>query len=338
MNRFLIIPRIKIHNANALSSPYTIGFPAMTAWLGGVHALQRKLGAAQFNELAFTRAAVACHAIDLQTYKGRGDYVHSIIGTGNPLDKNGERSSFIEEARCHLTVSLVLEYEGVAVDDDDAFLTAVEAQLTTLKLAGGDILEFNKPELLKVKGADDLAKLTRKLMPGYVLKERRDLMIEAMQNQGDSIDAISALLDYLTVQHRSEEPSPKGEGWVRGNQNKEKNLFISPHPNLLPEGEGAHILKSTVFTDETGQSEWTAKRKTAGWIVPIATGFHGISALGCAENQRDPGTPHRFAESLVTLGEFVMPYRIKRLDELLWQSHYDAENNFYLIQQHNSKE
>ena len=34
-------------------------------------------------------------------------------------------------------------------------------------------------------------------------------------------------------------PSPEGEGWVRGNQNKEKNLFLSPHHSLLPEGEGA---------------------------------------------------------------------------------------------------
>lgn len=292
MNRFLIIPQIKIHNANALSSPYTIGFPAMTAWLGGVHALQRKLGAAQFKELVFTRSAVACHSIDLQTYKGRGDYVHSIIGTGNPLDKNGERPSFIEEARCHLTVSLVLEYEGVDQDDAEAFLAAVKTQLSTLKLAGGDILDFKTPELLKVDGDAELAKLTRKLMPSHVLKERRDLMIEAMQNQGGNIDAIGALLDYLTVQHRSE-------------------------------------------TDEAGQTEWTAKRKTAGWIVPIATGFHGIGVLGKAGNQRDPDTPHRFAESLVTLGEFVMPYRIKRLDDLLWHSRYDAENNLYLIEQNN---
>jgi hypothetical protein len=29
-------------------------------------------------------------------------------------------------------------------------------------------------------------------------------------------------------------PSPKGEGWVRGNHNKEKSLFKSPHPSLLP--------------------------------------------------------------------------------------------------------
>lgn len=295
MNRFLIIPQIQIHNANALSSPYTIGFPAMTAWLGGVHALQRKLNAAQFDELVFTRTAIACHSIELQTYKGRGDYVHSIIGTGNPLDKNGKRPSFIEEARCHLSVSLVIEYQGVDGDDADAFLAAVKAQLNTLKLAGGDILDFKTPELLKVDGDGELAKLTRKLMPSHVLKERRDLMIEAMQNQGGNIDAIDALLDYLTIQHRSE-------------------------------------------ADEAGQTEWTAKRKTAGWIVPIATGFHGISDLGKAENQRDPDTPHRFAESLVTLGEFVMPYRIKRLDDLLWHSRYDAKNNLYLIEQNNRKE
>ena len=64
MKQFLIIPRIKIHNANALSSPYTIGFPAMTAWFGAIHALQRKLTAAAFKELRFTRAAISCHDIN----------------------------------------------------------------------------------------------------------------------------------------------------------------------------------------------------------------------------------------------------------------------------------
>ena len=35
--------------------------------------------------------------------------------------------------------------------------------------------------------------------------------------------------------------SPETLGWVRGNQNKEKSLFKSPHPNLLPEGEGVFL-------------------------------------------------------------------------------------------------
>ena len=46
MNRtkkYLLLRHVKIHNANAFSSPLTIGFPAMTAWLGAMHALERKL-------------------------------------------------------------------------------------------------------------------------------------------------------------------------------------------------------------------------------------------------------------------------------------------------------
>ncbi|WP_415735253.1 type I-F CRISPR-associated protein Csy2, partial [Legionella pneumophila] len=42
-SNLILLPSIRVQNANALSSPFTIGFPAMTGWLGGVHALQRKL-------------------------------------------------------------------------------------------------------------------------------------------------------------------------------------------------------------------------------------------------------------------------------------------------------
>jgi len=65
----MIIPHIEIHNANALSSPYTIGFPAMTAWLGAVHVLQRKLHQNKkgFDEVKFNSTGVACHNINLQT-------------------------------------------------------------------------------------------------------------------------------------------------------------------------------------------------------------------------------------------------------------------------------
>ncbi|MGZ8173337.1 MULTISPECIES: hypothetical protein [Methylobacter] len=70
-----------------------------------------------------------------------------------------------------------------------------------------------------------------------------------------------------TVNLSNTKPSPAGEGWARGNQNKGKSLFKSPHPSLImpdcpvrhpagecksapggfvPEGEGAQALKSTV--------------------------------------------------------------------------------------------
>ncbi|MFL1906586.1 type I-F CRISPR-associated protein Csy2 [Plesiomonas shigelloides] len=287
----LILPHLKIHNANALSSPFTIGFPAMTAWLGFVHALERKLNQAGLSDLMLHGAAVVSHRCDVQTHKGEGDFVHSIIGTGNPLDKDGSRSAFIEEARCHLDVSLVIEWSGneeqVQLPD---FTQQLQAVIATMKVAGGDVLSVGKPSGKSVITEEDAAQVLRQLMPGYVLIERRDLMIEAMQ-QGD--DALDALLGYLTVHHGCEK-----------------------------------------LEDES--VVWRSQRKTSGWIVPIATGFQGISPLGEAKNQRDPSVPHRFAESVVTLGEFVMAHKIKDLDDILWQYHTDLEHDLYLCQQVNA--
>lgn len=288
MKRILLIPKIKVQNANALSSPYTIGFPAMTAWLGAVHALERKLKVGSYKRLQFKSMAVVCHNIDLQTHKGIGDYVHSIIGTGNPLDKNGKRSSFIEEARCHLTVSLVIECEGLGLINYDDFTQDVEDQFHgNMKLAGGDVLGLSTPTLPEINDESGLRKLTRQLMPGHCLIERRDLMQQAMEEGQDAIDA---LLDHLKIIHHSKR-------------------------------------------DDDEQIIWSSHRKESGWIVPIATGFHGITDIGQSENQRDVETPHRFAESIVTLGQFVMPYRINDLDNMLWHYHSDIENNLYLCQQ-----
>lgn len=299
--KLLLLPHIKVLNANALSSPFTIGFPAMTAWLGAIHALQRKINSGGLKSALLNSVAVVSHRVDLQTYKGAGDYVYSIIGTGNPLVKKKKRKkgepweqfekpSFIEEARCHLDVSLIVEYSGIGKKDEKGFMKQVAHHLNaSMKMAGGDILSFKQPELFDVEDGNDTAlqNLTRKVMPGYAIIERRELMISAMM---DGQDAVDALLDYLTVQHSCEQ-------------------------------------------DDAGKVTWSSHRKTSGWIVPIATGFHGITEPGTAKNQRDPTVPHRFAESLVTLGEFRMVHNIHSLDEILWSYHTDLENNLYLCQQ-----
>lgn len=295
MKNILLVPRIKIQNANALSSPYTIGFPAMTAWLGATHALERKLNETKFDQLQFKSMSVVCHNIDLQTYKGGGDFVYSIIGTGNPLvpktkkgnPQNAERPSFVEEARCHLTVSLIIEYENLGLNIDEFTETVDHIFQGKMKLAGGDIVACSPSKLFSVHDEASQRKLLRRLMPGHCLLERRDLMKQAM---ADGQDAIDAMLDYLKVTNHCE-------------------------------------------IDDNEKVKWTSSRKEKGWIVPIATGFHGITELGEAKNQRDPDTGHRFAESIVTLGEFVMPHRIADLDNMLWHYHTDLKNNLYLCQQ-----
>lgn len=289
----LLIPHIEVHNANALSSPFTIGFPAMTAWLGATHALQRKLNNDGFSGLVFMATAVISHKANLQTYKGVEDYVHSIIGTSNPVDKDGKRPAFIEEARIHLDISLLIEFSGMHKRDEEQFLKRVWHHLQSkMKMAGGDILKLKKPLIERIEEEDekDMARIRRRLMSGYAIVERRDLMKEAMER---GVDAMEALLEYVSIHHSCER-------------------------------------------DEADKVQWTSKRKTAGWIIPIATGFQGISELGKAKNQRDADKPHRFAESLVTLGEFKMPYKIESLDEILWQYSVDKEHNLYLCEQNNN--
>jgi len=284
----LLIPHLLVHNANALSSPFTIGFPAMTAWLGAVHALQRKLNRDGFEDLEFMAVGVVSHKADLQVHRGARDYVNSIIGTSNPVDKDGKRPAFIEEARIHLDVSLVIEFNRVERDEKDKFLERVTHHLQSrMKMAGGDIFGFKQPDIFQVKREKELAEIRRKLMPSYAIVERRDLMIEAMDR---GLDAMDALLEYLTINHSCEK-------------------------------------------DEEGKVLWTSKRKSAGWIVPIATGFQAISELGKAKNQRDANKPHCFAESVVTLGEFKMVYKIASLDEILWHYSVEKEHGLYLCEQ-----
>jgi CRISPR-associated protein Csy2 len=295
MKKILILPRLKIHNANALSSPYTIGFPAMTAWLGFTHALQLRINKADedFEDLKFNSMAVVCHEFNLQTYKGESDFNHSIISTSNPLKKDGKRPSTIEEARCHLIVSLLIEYSGIDQDEALDMKEAIPDLLQCMKIASGDLMNGNlSPELIKISNQQETRKLMSKVMPGFTLVERRDLMIEAMQNE--NLDGMDALLAYLSINSMCHEPE--------NNENKQP------------------------------KAQWIQSRKHPGWLVPIATGFQGISVPAIVENQRHTEYQHRFAETVVTLGEFIMPTRIEQLDHMLW--HYaDVNNNLYLCQQ-----
>ncbi len=292
--RFLVLPHLRIHNANAMSSPYTIGFPAMTAWLGAVHAMERKIQALnrpELNAVRFVSTAISCHDFKLQTHQGENDYVASIISTANPLDKDGNRPAFIEEARCHLEVTLLIEIKGLNPDHDAILLGDIDSICKTMKFASGDLLAMQQPKCITFNEDDEAAyqPIVRHLMLGHVLIERRDLMVADMQQGADAMDA---MLNYLKIMHRSTQ-------------------------------------------NEDGKATWTSTRKTKGWIVPISVGFQGISPLEKAIEQRDSETPHRFAEAVLTLGQFVLAYKIGvdySIEDILWQYHADIENDLYLCQ------
>lgn len=312
MRYFLLIPKIQVHKANAMSSPFTIGVPAMTACLGFMHALQRKLQP-KYAKIGLEKLAISYHEFDLQTHQL--EFNHHLALTRNSMtfdEKYGDKypkgtytSKYdaplagrptIEEAFCHFSASLLIELTGFYFKPAERkqFLESVHQSLGTMKLAGGDILSHQNCEILSFdenKDEDEqLTPILNKLMLGSVLIERTALLQQAKQNGQDSL---TALLDYLKVFH-------------------------------------------TAHYDDKDEVYWQKSRKqgsdgeSLGWLVPIAVGFSGISPLGKVDSQRDNETLHRFAECVLTLGEFVMPYRIESLEQMLWQYHFDEENDLYV--------
>lgn len=290
VKNYILIKNIKVQNANALSSAFTIGFPAVTAFIGFMHGLQRKINTfEEFFAVNFKSLIICCHKFKIHTYKGNKDYNRSIVGTANPLTKDGKRPSFIEEGRCNFTVSLIIKTNDTIHSDNAGELESLISKLIQkMKIAGGDVLSLGNIKCQNVVNTNDSGckRLMTSLMPGYVLVERRDLIEKSMKEGKDALDS---LLEYLS-------------------------------------------LNSTCIKKDNGEVEWETKRKELGWLVPIAVGFQGISPLtekGKTICQRDPNYCHRFAESIVTLGEFKMPYRVS-LDEAEWQyDKYDEKNNLY---------
>ena len=141
METYLLISNLRLQDVNSSGSAYTIGFPAMTAWLGAVHAMQRSLNEKQgLESLKFTGVAVVCHKQYQQISKH--EFSLSMMGTGNPLTEKGTRSSFIEEGRCNLQVSLLIACENLNRDIDNTVEMCLSDQLMRMKVAGGTAFGF----------------------------------------------------------------------------------------------------------------------------------------------------------------------------------------------------
>ncbi len=293
---FLLLKGVDIENANATSSPWTVGFPALTAWLGATHALERKLRAT-LPEIRLTGTAVVCHRHQL--HASRHEYDILLHGTRNPqyMQKDiadNKPPPFIEKGQIHLNVSLLIQVEGLDPAKHEQFLRDVKLAVNgAWRIAGGTLKNECSPILSSAVDERDDRRLLRQRMPGYAIVSRKDLMAERM---AAGMDALDALLDLTAIHHRCE------------------------------------VAETEPDASESPQPEWVSSRAEAGWLVPIAVGYHALAPLGFVEHQRDPQTLHRFVEPVVSMGEFVMPVRAKSVEDLLWSEAYYENEGCYLCE------
>lgn len=309
----LVLPRLRVQNANAISSPLTWGFPSITAFTGFMHALERKLGAD--SPLNFNAIGVICHAFEPQTTEG--GFTRAFRLTRNPVNADGSSAALVEEGRAHLDITLVLGFSSdtlAAADETTRQQTAqrVADAVAGMRLAGGSVMPAlplaggsprqRRPEMLpwplhyQPEKADQAWKrLRQRWLPGFALVARDDLLaarLAELQTQNPSATRLEAWLDASRLNHRA----------VRVNA-----------------------------PDAPEQVEWQRDARP-GWIVPIPVGYAALSELhapGSVAGARDRETPFRFVESVYSLGQWIGPHRLGSAQDLLWWSDFDADAGLY---------
>jgi CRISPR-associated protein Csy2 len=301
----LVLPHLKVYNANAVSSPLTHGFPSITAFLGLMWALERKTRAAGL-DLEFGAVGVVCH--DRQEQTTESGFVKSFRLTRNPVGKDGGSSAIVEEGRIHLDLSLVLAVNAESWDDDAQTRDkqTIANLLQGMRIAGGTLLPAIQtptsrhiPWLANCTGdSDDQArefhKIRARLLPGSALVARDDLIDERL-----------------------------GELRTRSRQATRLDAWLS-----LSRINWHYDAKAN-----DGNGGWqNDRRKGSGWVVPIPVGYGALGELhdaGTVTHARDATTPFRFVESLYSMGEWIGPHRLQTPQDLLWYADSRTDQGLY---------
>ena len=306
----LVLPRQRVQNANAISSPLTWGFPAVSAFTGLIVALERRLGPDA--GISIYGVGVVCHGHEAQVTQG--GYTRAFTLTRNPVLADGSTAGIVEEGRIHLDVTLVLDVEidaGLIGDAERQMLAdRVAHELAGMRLAGGSVMPAlptdrrrpDRPTLELVPSeAEDQRKqfrrLARRWLPGFALVSRDDLLrnrLRELQAETPEATALDAWLDLSRWNHRS-------------------------------------ILQPAAKEGDAPTTAWETDRR-AGWIVPIPVGYAALTDLHPASTvagARDMQTPFRFVESVWSIGQWIGPHRLRSLKDLCWRAEHDVETGLY---------
>ena len=301
----ILLPRLRVQNANAISGPLSWGFPSPSAFTGFVHALERKL-AGQLSD-GFAGVGIVCHHFEPQVSQPAGRRHRVFCLSRNPLGKDGGAPATVEEGRAHMEISLLIAVRDYFTDNEGQYLAEdLQHAAYGMRLAGGSPLyrpgkrhEATWHPWAGNLDADTAAfrKLRRRLLPGFALVQRDDLLqahLADMQQTDPASTALDALLDLSRL-------------------------------NFEP------VVTPASAAGGTETVTWEIRKKS-GWLVPLPIGYAGISPLyapGEVANTRDDSTPFRFVESLYSLGEWVSPHRLDTPEQLLWTHETDPTAGLY---------
>lgn len=186
---YLLIPRIRVEAANALSCSWVINAAPVNAALLFGHALGREL-----QEDALGVAYIHHDAQHLGERIKYGDYAPQQRRGASFINKDDYASgshslSLQPTASVHLTVSLIIAFD----EDAEIAVADLERLLLGRRFAGGRVVEYGQPALY-----DDVALLNKRVPSGFWVIDRSDLL------QSEQQTPTQRLIDLCGAAHSSE--------------------------------------------------------------------------------------------------------------------------------------
>lgn len=189
MSRYVVIPRIRVQNANMHTNGFLLGGVPLFAANMFAHHLARQLGTQEEGIIYIhhDQQRLGGQAYGRFTPAQRRGAV--FIGKKDYSSKNKYALSLQPTASCHLEFSLVIKFTSSRISPEK--LTNI---LNRSRFAGGQIIEFLE---ITTHAENELETALKKIKTGFAILDRQDLLIEYQQRQ--QINRVQAFTQLLAL-------------------------------------------------------------------------------------------------------------------------------------------
>lgn len=189
MSRYVVIPRIRVQNANMQTNGILLGGVPLLAANMFAHHLARQLGTQEEGIIYIhhDQQRLGGQAYGRFTPAQRRGAV--FIGKKDYSSKNKYALSLQPTASCHLEFSLVIKFSSSRISPEK--LTNI---LKRSRFAGGQIIEFLE---ITIHAENELETALKKIKTGFAILDRQDLLIEYQQRK--QINRVQAFTQLLAL-------------------------------------------------------------------------------------------------------------------------------------------
>jgi len=189
MSRYVVIPRMRVQNANMQTNGVLLGGVPLFAANMFAHHLARQLGTQEEGIIYIhhDQQRLGGQAYGRFTPAQRRGAV--FIGKKDYSSKNKYALSLQPTASCHLEFSLVIKFSSSRISPEK--LTNI---LKRSRFAGGQIIEFLE---ITTHAENELEAGLKKIKTGFAILDRQDLLIEYQQRK--QINRVQAFTQLLAL-------------------------------------------------------------------------------------------------------------------------------------------